>query len=386
MRPDIHNAAVAMEAPRNPLIKPVRGLDQAQGRAPWYAARRVAVRWLVAVVLPWGIPAHGNIVPWLYDVEAPIESQGVVDRRNASRAALREMLVRLTGLRHVPMSEPVRAALRDPDPYYVGYRFLPRSAERGMRLGVSFSPEAVRGLISQAALPIWSADRPVGLGWLAAEQDGGAAVLSRDSEHPLAEGLRRRARQRGIEIALPAMDTEDAARVSVADVWFRFPYAIDRATARYEPDLVLLGHGRAQPLGQWVTEWELWLAGGKRSFSFETPTPEEGAAQAVDAVADELMNRFAVLGRDARPIEMEVRGIATVADYAGLMRRLGELEFIDRVELLAAAPATTTIRVTTRSTRSRLAELLAVYGILRADDAPRPAAGDRMTLTWMGNG
>ena len=335
-----------------------------------------------------GPPADGNVVSWLYEVEAPIESQSPAHRRDASRAALGEMLVRLTGLRHVPLSEPVRDALRNPDPYYVGYRFLPRTAEREFRLGVSFSPEAVRELISRAALPIWSADRPAGLAWLAAEEDGAAIVLSRDSIHPLADGLRRRARERGIEIALPAMDAEDARRVSAQDVWFRFPDAIDRATARYAPDLVLLGHGQAQPLGRWVTEWELWLGGGRESYSFETATPDEGAALAVDAVADELMNRFAVLGRDARSVELEVRGIETVADYAGLMARLQGLEFIDRVEILAAAPGSTTVRVTTRSTESRLRELLAVYGILRSEEefAAPVAPGGRLTLTWMGNG
>ena len=340
------------------------------------------------VAFPVCVPAHGAVIPWLYDVEAPVASQRVADRRTASRAALREMLTRLTGLRSVPMSEPVQAALRDPGPYYVQYRFLPASGEGGMRLGVSFSPKAVRDLVSRAALPIWSANRPVGLAWLAVAAEGTPTILSRESDHPLAEGLRARARQRGIEMDLPVLDAEDAARVSVPDVWYRFPYAIEQATARYDPDVLLLGRGRADPLGKWVTEWELWLYGGQRSFSFETATPEEGAALAVDEVADELMDRFAVFGREAAPIELEVRGIATVRDYAALMRALGALEFIDRVELLAAAPGATTLRLTTRSTRSRLAELLSVYGLLQADEADplAGAAGSRLTLAWTGNG
>ena len=342
---------------------------------------------LVAVALPFGGPAEGAVVPWLYDVEAPVASQGAADRRSASRTALREMLTRLTGLRSLPMNEPVQAALSDPGPYYAQYRFLPGNAEGGIRLGVSFSPQAVRDLVSRAALPIWSANRPVGLAWLAVPVEGTPTVLSRDSDHPLAEGLRTRARQRGIEIGLPVLDAEDAARISVSDVWHRFPYAIEQATARYTPDVLLLGRGRADPLGRWVTEWEFRLDGGQRSFSFETQTPEEGAALAVDEVADELMDRFAVFGREAVPIELEVRGIATVRDYAALMHALGSLEFIDRVELLAAAPAATTLRVTTRSTRARLAELLAVYGLLEPDGAdPLTGAAGRLTLAWTGNG
>ena len=352
---------------------------------PW-CGRALAVA-LVAVALPFGGPAEGAVVAWLYDVEAPVASQDATDRRGASRTALLEMLTRLTGLRSVPMSEPVQAALRDPGPYYVQYRFLPGNAEGGMRLGVSFSPNAVRDLVSRAALPIWSANRPVGFAWVAAPVEGTLTVLSRDSDHPLAEGLRMRARQRGIEMGLPVLDAQDAARISVSDVWYRFPYAIEQATARYAPDVLLLGRGRPDPLGRWVTEWEFRLDGGQRSFSFETPTPEEGAALAVDEVADELMDRFAVFGREAAPIELEVRGIATVRDYAALMHALRGLEFIDRVELLAAAPAATTLRVTTRSTRARLAALLAVYGLLQPDAAgPLTGAAARLTLAWTGNG
>ncbi|MYE11456.1 MAG: DUF2066 domain-containing protein [Gammaproteobacteria bacterium] len=404
MRPDIHKrrrgpgasrSVFRAQSERPPMEQPP---TQIRARRWLAAAKRLlravprpmpalAVGLVATLTLPIGANAYGAVVPWLYDVEAPVASQGAADRRSASRTALREMLMRLTGLRSVPMSEPVQAALRDPGPYYVQYRFLPRNAEGEMRLGVSFSPKAVRDLVSEAALPIWSANRPVGLAWVAVAVEGTPTVLSAESDHPLAEGLRTRARQRGIEIGLPLLDEEDASRISVADVWYRFPYAIEQATARYEPDVVLVGRARADPLGEWVTEWEFRLDGGQRSFSFETQTPEEGAALAVDEVADELMDRFAVLGREATAFELEVLGVATVRDYATLMRGLGALEFIDRVELLSAGPARTTLRVTTRSSRSRLAELLSVYGLLEAEeDVPLQGSAGFLTLTWTGNG
>lgn len=377
-----------MEQPPTP-IRARRRLAAAR-RLPRFTPRPMAasaVGLAATLALVIGANAHGAVVPWLYDVEAPVASQGAADRRSASRTALREMLVRLTGLRSVPMSGAVQTALRDPGPYYVQYRFLPGDAESGLRLGVSFSPKAVRDLVSRAALPIWSANRPVGLAWLAVAVEGTPTVLSRESDHPLAQGLRMRARQRGIEIRLPVLDEEDAARISVADVWYRFPYAIEQATARYEPDVVLLGRGRADALGRWVTEWVFRLDAGQRSFSFETRTPEEGAALAVDEVADELMDRFAVLGREPTAFELEVRGIATVRDYATLMSEMGALEFIDRVELLSAGPDRTTLRVTTRSTRSRLAELLSAYGLLEAEeDVPPQGSAGFLSLRWTGNG
>ncbi|MDH3644930.1 MAG: DUF2066 domain-containing protein, partial [Gammaproteobacteria bacterium] len=68
--------------------------------------------------------AVAEVVPWLYEVEVPVESQTATARQSASRVALLELLTRLTGLTNVPRVEAVSSAMAAPDRYYNQFRFV----------------------------------------------------------------------------------------------------------------------------------------------------------------------------------------------------------------------------------------------------------------------
>ena len=349
-----------------------------------------------------GAPAHGEIVRWLYEVEVPAKSQTAADQRSAARAALREMLMRMTGLKSVPMSQPVVQALDAPELYYVQYRFVQPRDNREQRLRVSFEPKAIQELVSRAALPIWSADRPRVLAWLAVREEGRIRVLDSTSDHPLAAGLRQRSRQRGVLLRLPLLDLEDRQLVSPSAVWDRFAFSLDAASRRYAADVVLVGRAAPSADGEWRTQWEFWLGNTPRQFSYADPNIEATAAQAMDEVADELMQRSAVFGLDATAIEIAVRGAGSIRRYAALMRHLSDLEYIEHVQLTEVARETLTLRVVTRSTAERLGELLSQDDVFRRLPTlpglmpPRDGGGGGnavedgpeapLTLLWRGEG
>lgn len=345
-----------------------------------------------------GASAHGEIVDWLYDVEVPARSQAANDQRNAARSALREMLMRMTGLQNLPMSEPVVRALNTPERYYVQYRFIQAQDDEEQRLRVSFEPKAVQELVSEAALPIWSADRPRVLAWLAVRENGRIHVLDSASDHPLAQGLRERSRQRGVPLRLPLLDLEDRELISPPAVWDGFAFSLHAASRRYDADVVLVGRASLDAEGSWRTRWEFWLNEAPREFSYSDATIEAGAIQAMDEVANELMQRSAVFGLDATTIEIAVRGAGSVHGYAELMRHLAGLEYIERVQVTAAEQETLTLRLVTRSTPERLGELLSKDGAFRRlpaipglpptrDGGPSGSGPhEPITLLWHGKG
>ena len=361
--------------------------------------RRAAV--VCSAALCCGTPAHGEVVDWLYDVEVPAQSQAEADQRRAAASALRQMLVRMTGLKSLPMSQPIVRALNSPELYYVKYRFIQDEDGDKQQLQVSFEPKAVQELVSQAALPIWSADRPRVLAWLAIREGGRIHVLDSASDHPLAESLRQRSRQRGVLLRLPLLDLEDRSLISPPAVWDGFAFSLHAASRRYDAEVVLVGRAAPVADGGWRTHWEFWLNDAPREFRFSDATVEAGAVQAMDEVADELMQRFAVFGRDATAIEIAVRGAGSIRRYAELMRHLSNLEYIERVQLTAAARETLTVRVITRSTAERLGELLSKDGAFRRlptlsgglppfvtdpQDGSEGGSVVPLTLQWRGKG
>jgi hypothetical protein len=365
------------------------------GRRWWSSAPAAAV---FSAVLCGGTPLHGEIVDWLYDVEVPARSQAQGDQRDAARTALREMLTRMTGLRNVPMSQPIVRALNSPELYYVQYRFIQARDDGEQRLQVSFEPKAIQELVSDAALPIWSADRPRILAWLAIREDGRVRVLDSNSDHPLAESVRQRSRQRGVPLQLPLLDLEDRELISPPAVWDGFAFSLHSASRRYDAEVVLVGRAAPVDNGEWRTDWEFWLNGAPRQLRYSDADVQAGAVQAMDEVADDLMQRFAVFGLDATDIEIAVRGAGSVRRYAALMRHLSNLEYIERVHLTAAARESLTLRITTRSSVERLGELLSKDGAFRrlptlSDDLPvfgvegsEGGSGLPLTLQWRGDG
>ena len=217
-------------------------------------------------------------------------------------------------------------------------------------------------------------------------QPAHSMVLSSASRHPVAVALRRRASERGIEIRLPLYDLEDRDRILPATLWRGYAYTIRQASARYQPDYIILGQARRAAAGTWLTDWQLWFDDAELPLQLETPDAATSAMLAVDAAGDELASRFAVTGAASSFVELEVLGANSVAGYAGLLRHLAGLAYLDRVELTEATANAIKLRVATRSSREQLGNLLAASNAFAlATDAPAPANGEPMAplrLLW----
>lgn len=342
-------------------------------------------------------------IPWLYDVQIPVASQTDAVRQRATRQALTEVLVRATGGARVHMVGAVAEALAQPARYTLRYQFTsatppasrgapPMPNESGLLFDVRFDADAVLALLRDARLPIWGANRPTVLAWLAVRAPGRDEVVDSAGDG-WAAALNRRARHRGIAVALPLMDLRDL-EISTAAVWGFFWEHIEAASRRYGADLLLVGRATLERDG-WRTDWELreadrsagaleardQLQGAPITARHSQPaTTLQGAAEAaIDHVADTLAARFAVRGDLAHAFQATVRGAQTARGYAALLDHLGGQEYIERVDVLAATPSSLDIRLHTRSELGQLAELLAQDGRL----AVTPAGG-RMDVTWLG--
>lgn len=350
-----------------------------------------------------GVPAEP--LAWLYNVQVPVASQTDAERQRATRHAFVEVLGRVTGSAQVPMTSAIAAALAAPARYTRRYQFTSTTPETGLPqpngnallFDVGFDPGAVLALLRDAQLPIWGANRPTVLVWLAVRGGGRNAIVAAGEANTVegwAAALRKRARQRGVALALPLMDLRDL-ETSTAAVWGFFWEHLEAASRRYGADLILVGRATLGHDGWW-TDWELsqlarfdsptFAAGDEpptagsglnMRYHHQAGTLQEAARAAVDEVADALAVRFAVRGDSARGFQVTVYGAQTVNGYATLLDHLGAQEYIERVDVLAATPRTLDMRLHTRSDAAQLAELLA-----QDDRLAVTSAIDRMELTW----
>ncbi|MCY4014673.1 MAG: DUF2066 domain-containing protein [Gammaproteobacteria bacterium] len=336
------------------------------------------------------------VVPWLYDVEVPVASQA--ERQRAARTGLRELLVRITGMAELPANPEIQAALREPEKYYGRFEFSMRSrpgrsqvsgdvdsdAPEQMVVALHYEPATVLALLRRAALPVWGADRPTVLVWVAVEQDGARRIVSASSGDELLGSVRSRARERGLVVSLPVMDLADHATTPTT-VWGRFWAAIESASARYNPDLIVVGRVVQRADGVWVSDWEARSAGVASLSHGRAAAAPQAVAAGVDTVADALAERFAVGGRlDA--ITVTIRGASTIAAYASVLDYLRSREYIERMEVKAVARDVLTLHLHSRSSVAQLEELLSMGSPLAAVPVPDGQPTGSLEFAWAGDG
>lgn len=351
-------------------------------KLPAIVVPRLRWRLLVAALAAWltAAAAVAEEVPWLYEVEVPVEDQSSMARLDAAGRALAELLTRLTGLASVPRNEAVSRALAAPDLYYNQFGYE-RGAEEGLRLRLQFTPQAVLGLIRDANLPIWRANRPGVLAWIVLDDGSERRILGADSEHPLVLALRQRARQRGLPLRLPLMDLTDQLAVSPAAVWGRLSQALMPASVRYAADIIVVG--RVQQLGDdgWAADWEFWVEGDIRELELEAAQPQPLGRAAADLVADELAARYAVLDRGVRRLDLVVSAVQGAGDYAELLRYLGGLEFVEQVNVASVSGDRLGVSLFTAAEPGQLLELFRLDQRLFPDQL-NESPGGAIELVW----
>ena len=315
---------------------------------------------------------RADVIDWLYDVEVPVATQSSSDTRAAAARALATVLTRVTGLKVIPRNPMVTTALRNPGRFYARYRFVRKAGgakdamDQQTVLEVGFDPRTIQDLVRSAALPIWSANRPRVLAWIVLEEDVPSLAASDDTT-PWVRTIKARSRDRGLLVQLPLMDLVDRERISGSTVSGGFSEQILGASERYGAQYVLTARIWMDGGGLWRGVGGLMFEGRQTNFAHEGETRDEVCEKVLDAVADELVQRFVVFGLHTEGISIWVSGITSVSEYGSLLRYLQSLEFIDRVDVAEVSIDRIRIVVHTRSTLRGLSELLYSDGVITRD-------------------
>lgn len=270
----------------------------------------------------------------LYTAEVPWQPGD--SRQNAYRQALREVLVKVTGDPAAARDARAAEMLRQPGGLVLGYG----EGDAG-ELYVSFDGRAVVAEVQKAGLPIWDANRPLTIVWLAVDKGRGDREILAASDRSVddvsarradpADFLRERARSvaaaRGLPLVFPLMDTLDQAAVSVADIQGGFMERVLKASERYRATSILVGKVSTRSADR--IQWE-WMFGTDRQ-QFNGSVESAGAR-----IADQMSSLFAITGSaDIAEAVLYVNGVDAVSDYGALSKRLSSMPQIRSSELVA---------------------------------------------------
>lgn len=291
--------------------------------------RSVRLFGLLAFIM--ATPAAAVTVTGLYSVEVPVAGSQPKDLEQGYADGLSRVFVRVSGTREVLESEGVQDLLDDAESLLQSYQFL-RSDENKHRLRMSFGAVGVNRALASVDAPVWGANRPLTLAWIAVEERGRRTLIHADGEDSSGDDEWRKifedaAVDRGLPISLPPADYRQD-RELLSDIWGQFTSSVRGASEDLEHDLMSLV--RVSRSGsQWRAGWVFDGMGlDSTEQSVTADTKEELASRLVGRWAEMFADRYAVAGSDvgeSPQVDIVVHGVTTLSDYARVSGALKNL-------------------------------------------------------------
>lgn len=307
-------------------------------------------------------------VPTLFTAQVPLDANARDARKMAYERALRTVLLRVSGTELTANAGAVAELFPNPGAYVMQYRSGANDS-----LWVSFDGQAIEETLRTAGYPVWGADRPLTLVWLAVDWGQGSREIiaaddpdrtagqsrSIDRNKRLRERILDVGEKRGLPIVFPLLDTVDLQNVAFSDIWGGFDERIIDASKRYDANSILIG--RFRPSSTRREDWSYYFSGDERSWN---GPPETVVAQ----VADLLAAEFAV-GGDApvQSVALSVSGIATVQAYGSLQKLLAEVSLIESFVITEVVGDRVSYRADVRGGAERLRRALRFNGLIEQE-------------------
>ena len=313
------------------------------------------------------MPVGAVEVPTLYTVEVPYDQDARNPRARAYDAALREILMRVSGSDLAGNADAVKELFPNPASYVMQFRSGANDS-----LWVSLDGQAIEQTLRNAGQTVWGSERPLTLVWLAVDWgQGEREIIAADdpdrTRHQSRSIDRNRlvrarvleiAERRGLPLVFPLLDTTDLQMVTFTDIWGGFDEMILNASERYDANSILIG--RIRPSSGQRSRWTYYFSGSEMPM---TGTPEA----VVGKVADLLASEFAVGGN--MPIEavaLNVSGIDSVDAYGTVQGVLNDVALIESFAVTEVSGDRVSYRVDVRGGAERLSRALRFSGLVES--------------------
>lgn len=341
--------------------------------------------------------AQAGIVSGLYEARVAVADQSPDARRAALQQAFAAVLVRITGER--ALSGPLTLLSSNASQYLQQYRYeqaatmpaAPAANSAGLQTAVApalqlwarFDSKVVNRAVQDAHAPLWGAERPITMVWLALQDSASGRILTATDTSVVMQGLSAAASARGINLVFPQMDGPDRSAVAIADVSGVVQDHIRQASARYKPDAILVGDLYPSNATQFAARWQLWL--GPQEFTWVTGSADETsvAADGVHVAADRFAERLAIApdAGDLSGVALQVDGISTLNAYASVLAYLGGLTPVRAVHVQRVEHDSLYLSIDAHGSLDNLQEAMVLGGALQPTGAAPPATTAVATAT-----
>lgn len=306
----------------------------------------------------------------LFNSEILVINQSAEVRKEASKNALGDIFVRLSGTTSVLQNPAIKSALNNASQYVYEYGY--QSTDKTLtiagteypanRLQLKFTPEPLEGLLRENQLPIWLGSRPSVLTWIVVNNSRQNYLSASRS---LGKRYRASANKRGIPILLPILDLEDRNALPISRLSAMDEGRVRVASQRYPHDAILAGRIDARGNKSSGT-FRVFHQGQEHYFTAEAKTTSRLMDTIVDELAQLFADKYAVVSANSQQeLILNIQNIQTFADYTQVMSYLENLTITDQVQLQSVDAETLEFKIMLAGREEQLLNILSLDNRLK---------------------
>jgi len=201
---------------------------------------------------------------------------------------------------------------------------------------VRFNSGIVNSLLTDAAIPVWTNNRPETLLWFSQEIKGKRIMQSQHDAAHIYSIFKDQAMSRGITLLFPFMDLQDQSAVSTTDIWANYNDSVLSASRRYQAQSTLTARLFQQADGLWVSQWTLLILGNSSSWEIKDNDLQRVLASGIDELADKLARQFtqSVQADNQNSVLVQINNINNFKQYQQVDDYLANLATVKSLTLV----------------------------------------------------
>ncbi|MEH6582407.1 MAG: DUF2066 domain-containing protein [Halioglobus sp.] len=328
-------------------------------------------------------PGFAVVVEDLYEAEVAVKDHSAQALSAASREALSEVLVKVSGSVAVLQNPAIGTALGEARSYVQQYSYTRDEDARGdLAARFEFDRSVVSRLVTEAGAPLWTANRPAVLVWIVAQDAKGRQFVSREVAPDVMMTLEQGFSQRGVPVRFPLFDLQDTASLAIDDAWRLQAAPIFNASERYGVQDILAGRLTGLSTGEWVGDWTYFSGRNRIDRSLTVDSVDSFLLEGVSLVAEQMAGRYAVAasGATAGGIAMTVAGVNSYGDYAKIVSWLEGLELIEHANIETIRGQEIELRLVARADAGQLKTIIELNKRLTPLEQVRGT--DQLSYQW----
>ena len=333
----------------------------------------VTMRFLVGFLLfLLSVPLYAVQLESLYTAEVAVTDQSQSVRNMAIKKALHTVVRKVSGRRSALSNVPLLSALSNVGSYVEQFQYKKRDQNKGYWLIVRFQKAALDKTLQQFEVPVWGANRPDVLLWLAVDNGKNRYIANTELNDELVALIRQESLGAGLVVTLPLLDLADQRALSFNDVWAGFSDQIQRASKRYSAKQVMFAR-LLKAQGVWRFNWTLMNEGQQNDGVEKSADKQVVFQQVFTQVAENLADIYAPIGvvRFVNQLKMEVVGVNDLPQFVRVTSYLSSLDMVKKLSWEQLIDNKVILELVITGDEAVLRDTIALNDVISPSMAPR---------------